>query len=86
MFGEVVGRHESKDVCFEAFDVAVVEGFDCCVLDGSVHSFGLAVGPGMIRLGQAMLDAMLNADTIEDVWVKEPPCRAFAVFGQVCEG
>jgi len=82
VFGEVIGRHESKDVCFQAFDVAVVEGFDRRILDGAVHSFGLAVGPGVIRLGQMMLDAMLVADTVEDVGAKETPGRAFPVLGR----
>ena len=31
--------------------------FDGRVLDGSVHPFDLTVGPGMVDLGEAVLDA-----------------------------
>lgn len=48
--------------------VAVVMiALDGRLLDGAVHSFDLAVGPGVLELGQAMPDAMLVADPIEDV-------------------
>lgn len=44
-----------------------MEGFDRCFLDCSDHSFGLAVGPGMIWFGEAMLDAVALAGALEDV-------------------
>ena len=48
--------------------VAVVMiALDGHLLDGAVHSFDLAVGPRVLELGQAMPDAMLVADPIEDV-------------------
>src|SRR3546814_20924975 len=34
---------------------------------GAHHPFGLAVGPWVIGLGEAMLDAVLLADTAEDM-------------------
>ena len=34
--------------------------FDGRVLDGAVHPFDLPVGPGMIDLGEAMLDAVFR--------------------------
>jgi len=42
------------------------------VLDGPVHSLDLAVGPGMARLGQAMLNAALLAGPREGVQAVEP--------------
>ncbi len=71
---------------FEAFDVRVVELLDVGFFDGSVHAFGLAVGPGMVGLGQLVLDAVLVADTIEDVGAEIAPGRAVAVLGQIGEG
>src|SRR3546814_10836202 len=45
----------------------VVEGANGRVLDRADHSFGLAVGPRMIRLGEPVLDAALGADPPEDM-------------------
>ena len=45
----------------------VVVAFDGCVLDGSVHAFDLAIGPGMLGLGQAMIDTVLGAGVFEGV-------------------
>ena len=70
----------------EAFQVVVVEDLDRGVLDGAVHPLGLAVGPRVIRLGQSVLDAMLDADAIEDVRPEEAAGRALAVLGQIGEG
>ena len=36
----------------------VMVSLDSCILDGAVHPFHLAVGPRMIDLGEAMLDAI----------------------------
>ena len=52
---------------FEAGQIWVVERFDGRFLHCPVHPLGLPVGPGMIRLGELVLDAMLFADTVEDV-------------------
>ena len=43
----------------------VVEALDGRVLDGAVHPLDLTVGPGMLRLGQAMLDVVLGAGELE---------------------
>ena len=43
MLGEVVGFDKGQYVRLEAFEVFVVEDFDCGVFDGSVHSLCLAV-------------------------------------------
>ena len=35
------------------------------LLEGSVHALDLPIGPGMIRSGEAVLDAPFEADPIE---------------------
>jgi len=47
--------------------VVVVIAFDRCLFDRAVHPFDLSIRPGMLDLGQAVLDAMLAADAIEDM-------------------
>jgi hypothetical protein len=44
-----------------------MEGLDGGLLDRADHAFGLAVGPGMIRLDQPVLDAIFKADAPEDM-------------------
>ena len=48
-------------------DRGIVEGFDGGLLDGAHHPLGLAVGPGMIGLGEPVLDAVCLADAAEDM-------------------
>lgn len=43
----------------------VMEAFDGCVLDRSVYPLALAVGRGMVRLGEAMLDVAGLVDHVE---------------------
>lgn len=76
LLGEVVGYQPVTDMPSQLIDRGVVERFDGCFLDGSHHTFGLAVGPRMIGLGQPVLDAILLADTPEDVWERQA-CAAF---------
>ena len=45
----------------------MMEDLDGGVLDAPVHPLGLIVGPGVIGLGQPVLDAMLVAGAISDV-------------------
>jgi len=73
VFGEVVGGDEAEHVSFEACGVVVVEHPDSGFLYSPVHAFGLTVGPGMIRLRQPMLYAMLETNAIEDMWSEEAP-------------
>lgn len=44
-----------------------MEGFDGRFLDRPYHSLGLAVGPGVVGLGESMLDAIALAGAPEDV-------------------
>ena len=61
VLGEVVGPDEGEDVRLESAEVRVVEDFDGGLLDGAVHPLRLAVRPGMVGLGEPVLDAVLAA-------------------------
>ena len=45
----------------------VIKLLDGGFFQGSVHALDLSVGPGMVDLGQAVLDAICHADAVEDV-------------------
>ena len=45
--------------------MTVVITLHCSVLDGAIHAFDLAIGPGMIDLGQAMPDAQSITQAIK---------------------
>ena len=85
MLGEVVGRDEGQDMRLQACQVLIVEDLNRGVFDRPVHAFGLTVGPGMVRLGQTMLDPVLDADAVEDVRPEELPARPGSVLGQIGE-
>ncbi len=65
--GIIVGVDEQLQVGSELLVGLVMVALDGGVLDGSVHPLDLTVGPGMVGLGQTMLDAVLVADAIEHV-------------------
>ena len=85
MLCEVVCRHESKGVLLEASKVGIMERLDGSVLDGAVHAFGLAVGPGVVWLGELMFDAVLMADAVEGVVANLPPGWPAEVLWQIGE-
>ncbi len=43
----------------------VVEAFDGGFFDGAVHPLDLSVGPGVVRLGEAMLEVVCLAAHVE---------------------
>lgn len=53
--------------------VGIVKAFEDGILDGSVHSFDLTIGPGVVRLGQTVFDPIICAETVEQMAQK--PCR-----------
>ncbi|MNR21205.1 hypothetical protein D3C85_1380940 [compost metagenome] len=55
---------------FQRIEVRVVERLDSGLLHGAVHALDLPVGPRVIGLGELVLDAMLLADTVENVPTK----------------
>ena len=65
--GEIVGVQEAGEVSFELVAGLVVVASDRRLLDRAVHAFDLAVSPGMVRLGQAVFDAVLAAAHVEHV-------------------
>ncbi len=69
----------------EALQVLVVERLHGGVLDGPVHPFGLAVGPGMVRLDEPVLDAVLPTDAVEHVAAQAGGWSG-AVLRQVAKG
>ncbi len=64
---EVVGADEVGEVVSQLLVVVVVKAFDGCVLDRAVHSFDLTIRPGVLDLGQPVLNLMLAADPVEDM-------------------
>lgn len=61
----VVGVNEVGKVCFELIVSIVMVALDGRFLDRAVHALDLAIGPGMLDLGQPMFDAILLAAHIE---------------------
>ena len=64
---EVVGCDEVVEMLTQLLVIVVVIALDGRFLDGAVHPFDLPVGPWMIDLGEAMLDAVLAASHVEHV-------------------
>ena len=62
---EVIGADEVVEMLPELLVAVVMIKLDGRFLDGSVHPLDLAIGPRVIGLGQAMLDAVILAGTIE---------------------
>lgn len=53
------------EVFFQFLMTAIMVTAHSRFLDGPVHSFDLAVGPGMFNLGQSMFDSMTVADAVK---------------------
>ncbi len=60
----------------------VVMASDGRLFEGAVHPLHLPIGPRMIELGQAMLDAVVPADAIEGM-APQPGGGPLAVPGQI---
>ncbi len=65
--GVVVGVHEVREVGFKLVVTVIVIALDGGFLDGPVHAFDLAIGPGMPDLGEAMFNAIFATPHIEHV-------------------
>ena len=63
----IVGINEVVEVGGQLGMAVVMVAFDSRFLDRSIHPFDLTVGPGMLHLGQPMLDPLFLADPVEDV-------------------
>ena len=86
VLGEVVGGDEGQDVGAQGCRVVVVVDLDGRLLDRAIHPLGLAVGPGVVGLGQSVLDAVGDADAVEDVRTEQARAGLIPVLGQVGEG
>ena len=64
---EIVGIEERGEVRAKALVSLVVETPNRGVLDGAVHPFDLAVRPGVVEFGEAMVDAELGACQVKGV-------------------
>ena len=64
---EVVGADEVGQVSSQLVVVVVVEAFDGRFFDRPIHPFHLTIRPGMLDLGEPVVDLMLAADTVKDV-------------------
>ena len=62
--GEVVGDDEVGEMTSQLL-VGLVVALHSRFLERPVHSFDLAVGPGVVWLGEPMFDAVLSASSIE---------------------
>lgn len=49
----------------------VIEALDGGLFEGSVHALDLAVGPGMLRLGQAMIDVGFGTGELEGMGAEQ---------------
>ena len=63
----IVGVSEGLQIRSQLVVVCLGVAFDGGVFDRAVHAFDLAVRPWMVRLGQAVLDAVLGPDTVEQI-------------------
>ena len=72
---EVVGSDEVSEVLAELLVALVIEALDRGFLDGPVHSFDLAIRPGVLRFGQPMVDVILRAGEFKGVGTEEFSCR-----------
>jgi len=82
--GEVVGVEEGFEVFSELPVALVVIPPDSRFLEGTVHALDLPVGPGMVRLSEAVLDAVLAANAVEHVQ-SVTSCRAHTPRGHIAE-
>src|SRR2546423_12077111 len=82
--GEIVSGDEVDQVGSELVVAVIVVAVDGRLFDRAVHPFDLPIGPWVMGLGQAMLDALGSADLIKSVDpVSSGP--AIAVFWQDSE-
>src|SRR6202049_1538737 len=64
---EVVGHDEVGQVAAKLVVGFIVVALDGRFLEGAVHPFDLAIRPGVVGFGQAVLDAVGSADLVEAV-------------------
>ena len=70
---EVVGGDEGAEVLPELIADSVMVAFDGRFLDGAVHPLDLSVGPGMARLGEAVIDVVRAQASSKECAQKRSP-------------
>ena len=63
--GEVVGSEEGVEVLSKLIMGFVMIAAHGCFFQGAVHALDLALGPGMVRFGEPVLDAVFPTAHIE---------------------
>ena len=63
----IVGLDEGCEMSPELIMAVVVVAPDRCFLEGAVHALDLAVRPGMVRLGEAMIDIVLRTSQLKSM-------------------
>jgi len=87
--GEVVSRHEVREMRAELIVVVVVIALHCRVFDRTVHPLVVTSRPRMIGFGQAVIDSARFADQIEAHWPRINLVFVPRLFGKldaiICE-
>ena len=83
-FGEIVGSDEVAEVISQLVMAVVVVALNRSFLKGAVHALHLAIGPGMIRFSEPVLDTMAAAHSIEGMTAKASGW-SFSVPGKIGE-
>ena len=66
-FSEIVGHQEGVEVLLEVLMRLIVIFFDRGFFEGAVHALDLAISPGMIGFGEAVLDPVLLTHARKDM-------------------
>ena len=80
--GVIVGGDEVGEMLAEPIVAVVMAALDGYLLDGAVHPLDLTAGPGMLHLGEAVLDAVLLAAHVEHVGDMERSARRRSAAGR----
>ncbi len=67
-FGKVISGNELRQMLLELVVRLIVITLDGRVLNGAIHPLDLSVSPRMIDFSQPMLDAVLLADAVEQMF------------------
>jgi hypothetical protein len=78
-FGEVVGSNEVAEMSTKLVMVFAVIALHGGFFDRAIHALDLAVGPGMVRFRQPVLDGATQTNPVERI-PTEASRWAFAVF------
>ena len=82
--GEIVSGDEVAEVSLQLVVAVVVVALDGRFLEDPIHTFDLAVGLGVVGLGQPVFDAVTMADPVKRMSAKAGGW-AFAVLGKIGE-